>query len=120
MKKMMKAVATIDEYIALYPEEIQVLLKKMRQTIAKAAPKAEEAIRYGIPTYRLHNKNLVHFGAFKTHIGFFPTASGVKAFKKELAEYKCSKGTIQFPLDERLPLTLVTKITKFRVGERAK
>jgi uncharacterized protein YdhG (YjbR/CyaY superfamily) len=88
----------------------------MRVTIKKAAPKATEAIRYGIPTYVL-NGNLVHFGAFKKHIGFFPSPSAITAFKKELIAYKTSKGTIQFLLSEPIPYTLIAKIAKFRVLE---
>lgn len=114
----MKAYRDIDSYIAAYPKDVQTLLKKMRSTLKKAAPKAEEKISYGIPTLTFHG-NLVHYGAFKTHIGFFPASSGVSAFKKELSKYKTSKGTIQFPLDKTLPLTLVTKITKFRVKENS-
>lgn len=84
--------------------------------VRKAAPEAEEAISYGIPTFKLHG-NLVHFAAFKNHIGFFPAPSGIAAFKKELAAYKGAKGSVQFPLDQPLPLALITKIVKFRVKE---
>src|SRR2546427_6435791 len=97
---------TIDEYIKTFPEDVQTILEKMRQTIRKAAPEAEEAISYQIPTFKL-NGNLVHFAAFKKHIGFFPTARGVEAFKKELSRYKGSKGTVRFPLDEPVPYGLV-------------
>ena len=107
---------TVDSYIEGYPKNVQRLLKQMRQTIRKAAPKAEETISYGIPTFRLKG-NLVHFGAFTRHIGFFPTSSGVKAFRKELTPYKISAGTIQFPLDKPLPLNLVERIVRFRVRE---
>lgn len=112
----MKNYKDIDSYIAAYPKDAQALLNVVRATIKKAAPKAEEKISYGIPTFTL-NGNLVHFGAFKTHIGFFPGASGVASFKKELSIYKTSKGTIQLPLDKKLPLPLITKIVKFRVKE---
>lgn len=112
----MKTFKTIDAYIADYPKDVQKLLKAMRATIKKAAPKATETIKYGLPTFVLSG-NLVHFGGFKKHIGFFPTPSGITAFKKELAKYKTSKGTIQFTFDEPLPLGLITKITKFRVGQ---
>ena len=112
----MKTYKNIDSYIKDYPPQVQVLLRKMRATIKKAAPKAEEAMSYGIPTFTLRG-NLVHFGGFKNHIGFFPTSSGVVAFRKELSAYKTSKGTIQFPLDTPLPLGLVTKIVKYRVKE---
>jgi uncharacterized protein YdhG (YjbR/CyaY superfamily) len=110
---------SIDAYIAGYPKNVQVILQKLRATIKKAAPKAEEAISYGIPTFKL-NGNLVHFGGFKKHVGFFPASSGVRFFKKELSAYKTSKGTIQFPLDQPLPLGLVAKITKFRIRENMK
>lgn len=112
----MKKYADIDLYVAHYPKDVQLLLRKMRTTIAKAAPKAEEAISYGIPTYKF-NGNLVHFGAFKDHVSFFPTSSGTAAFKKEILKYKVTKGTIQFPLDKPLPLGLITKIVRFRVKE---
>ncbi len=113
---MKTAVNNIDEYIAGFPPEIQKLLKQMRLTIAKAAPAAEEAIRYAIPTFILHG-NLVHFAAFKNHIGFYPAPSGIEAFKKEVAEYEAGKGSLQFPLDKPLPLGLVTKIVKYRVAQ---
>lgn len=112
----MKSHETIDAYIKDYPEEIQVLLQKMREVIHKAAPRASEAIKYGIPTFVFHG-NLVHFGAFKTHISFFPASSGVLAFKNELVKYKTAKGTIQLPLDKSLPIGLIQKIVKFRVKE---
>ena len=108
----------IDAYIANYPPDIQELLQQMRATIRKAAPDAEEAISYQIPTFKLHG-NLVHFAAFKDHISFFPTSSGIAAFEKELSAYKRAKGTAQFPLDKPLPLNLVTRIVKFRVKENA-
>jgi uncharacterized protein YdhG (YjbR/CyaY superfamily) len=115
----MKKVTTIDEYIALYPKETQVLLNKIRATIHKAAPKAEEAMKYGIPTFVL-NVNLVHFGGFKKHIGFYPAPSGIKKFQKELSKYEGAKGSVKFPIDKPLPLTLITKIVKFRVKENSK
>ncbi len=110
------SITTIDEYISGYPKEVQKLLNQMRKTIRKAAPKAEEAIKYGIPTFVLEG-NLVHFGGAKNHIGFYPGASPINVFKKQLKEYKTSKGTIQFPLDQPLPLDLVTDIVKFRIKE---
>ncbi|HSW89576.1 MAG TPA: DUF1801 domain-containing protein [Patescibacteria group bacterium] len=113
----MKKCVTIDEYIADFPKEVQSLLQKMRATIHKAAPQAIEAISYGIPTFKLNGKNLVHFGGFKDHVSFFPTGEGVSAFAKELSVYKVSKGTIQFPLDSTLPYELIGKITKHRVKE---
>ncbi len=88
----------------------------MRSTIAKAAPKADEAISYGMPTFKLQG-NLVHFAGYKNHIGFYPAPSGIVNFAEDLKKYQTSKGAIQFPIDEKLPLALVTKIVKFRVKE---
>jgi len=112
----MKSVAAgnIDEYIAGFPAPIQQLLEEMRATIRKAAPAAQEAIKYAIPTFTL-NGNLVHFAAFKNHIGFYPAPGGIEAFKKELSAYEGSKGTIRFPFDKPLPLALISKIVKYRV-----
>lgn len=115
----MNTYANIDEYIQEFPSDVQVLLEKIRKSITKAAPEATEAISYGIPTFKL-NGNLVHFGGFAHHIGFFPGAEAVEVFAKELTAYKTSKGTIQFPLDVPLPLKLVTKIVKFRVEQNKK
>ena len=109
-------IASIDEYIASFAKDIQKLLISMRSTIGKAAPGAEEAMKYGLPTFVI-NGNLVHFGAFKNHIGFYPTPSGIVKFKKELASYEQSKGAVRFPFGQPLPLSLVTKIVKFRVTE---
>ncbi len=109
----------IDEYIARYPQDIQAILQKIRAIIHEAAPEAEEAISYQIPTFRLKG-NMVHFAAFKDHISFFPTSSGVEAFKRELSVYSGSKGTIHFPLDQPLPFDLIEKIVKFRVAENTK
>ena len=108
----------IDEYIAAFPKDTQKLLKDLRATIKKAAPKAEEAIKYAIPTF-VQGGNLVHFAAYKRHIGFYPSPGPIREFKKELAKYEQSKGAIRFPLDEPLPLTLITKIVKFRIQESA-
>src|SRR5712692_6571088 len=113
MNATKKQVKTIDEYIKTFPEDVQSILEKMRQTIRKAAPEAEEAISYQMPTFKL-NGNLVHFAAFKNHVSFFPTARGVEAFKKELSRFKGSRGTVQFPLDRPIPYDLVRKITVFR------
>lgn len=112
----MKSYASIDAYIKNFPAATQRQLKLLRKTIQAAAPDAGEAIKYGIPTFTFHG-NLVHFGAFKTHLSFFPTSSPITAFKKELAKYETAKGTIQLPLDKPLPLRLITKIVKFRVKE---
>jgi len=108
--------ATIDEFIAGFPEDVQVILQKIRTTIQKAAPSAKEAINYGIPTFTL-NGNLVHFSAFKNHIGFYPTPGALLAFKKELASYKGAKGSVQFPFDKPIPYSLISKIVKYRVKE---
>jgi len=110
---------TIDEYIAGFPKDVQERLQQVRATIRKAAPKAEEAISYGIPTFKINGKNLVHFGGFKNHVGFYPTPSGLTAFEKELSAYQAGKGSAQFPHDEKLPLSLITKIVKFRLEESA-
>jgi len=117
MKEQFK---TIDAYIKAFPEDTQRILEKMRQTIRRAAPEAEEAIAYQIPTFKLNGKNLVHFAAFKNHIGFYPTPSGIEAFKKELSSYKGAKGSVQFPLDKPIPYDLVKKIVIFRVKENRK
>ena len=116
METRKKPPATIDDYIAQFPRDIQEKLQELRQAIREAAPKATETIRYQIPTFQLKG-NLVHFAAFKGHLSFFPTSSGVAAFEKELSGYKTSKGTIQFPLDKPIPLDLVRKIVAFRVRE---
>ena len=108
---------TIDAYVATFPKEVRVILEKIRQTIRKEAPDAVEAISYQIPTFKLNGKNLVHFAAWKDHIGFYATPSGNAAFKKELSKYKVAKGSIQFQLDEPIPFDLVTKIVMFRVKE---
>jgi uncharacterized protein YdhG (YjbR/CyaY superfamily) len=106
----------IDEYIARFPDNIQEILKKLRQTIKEAAPEAAEKISYSMPAFYL-NGNLVYFAAFKDHVSFFPTGSGVKAFEKELSGYSISKGTIRFPLDKPVPYDLIKKIVQFRVKE---
>ena len=107
---------SIDEYIESFPSEVQDVLRKLRQTIRTAAPEAEETISYRMPAFRL-NGCLVYFAAFKNHIGFYPTSSGIRAFKKELSQYSGSKGTVRFPLGKPLPLTLISRIVKFRVAE---
>ncbi|HEY3388044.1 MAG TPA: DUF1801 domain-containing protein [Prolixibacteraceae bacterium] len=107
---------TIDEYIGSFPPEIQILLEQVRKTIREAAPEAEEAIKYAMPTFVL-NGNLVHFAAFKNHIGFYPVPSGIEAFKKELSVYKGAKGSVQFPLDKPMPVGLISEIVSFRVAE---
>ena len=106
----------IDNYIASFPEETQMVLDKMRDIIKKAAPKAVEVISYGMPAFKMHGV-LVFFAAWKTHIGFYPHSSGIAAFKKELSIYKNSKGAVQFPMEKPLPAGLITKIVKFRIKE---
>ncbi len=112
-----KKPSTIDEYIASFPDDVQGILETMRRTIKKAAPTAEETIRYQMPTFKLNGKNLVHFAAFKHHIGFYPIPSGITAFQKELSVYKQGKGSVQFPLDKPMPYDLVKRIVLFRVNE---
>lgn len=112
----MNAYSTIDEYIALFPPATQELLKKMRALIHEIVPEAQEKISYGIPTFTLYG-NLVHFGGFKDHISFFPTSSGIEAFKNELTAYKTARGTVQFPLDRPIPWELIARMVKFRVEE---
>ncbi len=116
MKAASKAPTTIDEYIAGFPPDIQAILEKVRATIAKAAPGATEAIKYRLPTFVMKG-NLVHFGAFKEHIGFYALPSGHAKFQKELAKYKSGKGSVQFPLDKPMPYDFITQIVKFRVEE---
>ncbi len=113
------ASASVDEYIAQFPAEIQKTMQEIRAAIRAAAPGAKEIISYQIPCYYL-NGDLVYFGGFKDHISFFPTSSGVAAFKDELAPYVTSKGTIQFPLDRPIPLDLITRIVEFRLAENMK
>jgi len=112
-----KQFGTIDEYIETFPKQVQSILERLRQTIRKAAPEAVETISYQIPTFKLNGKNLVHFAAFKSHVGFYPTPSGIKAFEKELSALKQAKGSVQFPLDRPIPYDLVKRIVAFRVKE---
>ena len=116
MKTKPAAPQTIDQYIAGFPEDTQKILEKIRATIQKAAPDAAEAIKYQMPTFTLKG-NLVHFAAFKKHVGFYPVPTGIEKFKKELSVYKGAKGSVQFPLDQPMPYGLITKIVKFRVEE---
>ncbi len=111
-----KSFTSIDEYIESFPKETQKILREIRATIKAAAPQAEEKISYQMPTFFL-NGNLIHFAAFKNHIGLYPTPSGTEAFKEEIAKYKAAKGSIQLPLDEPMPLNLISRIVKFRVAE---
>ena len=109
----------VDEFIAAYPKDVQVILKKIRATIKKTAPKAEEVISYRMPAYKFQGM-LLYFSAFKHHIGFYPTASGISNFKKELSGYKGARGSVQFPLDKPIPYTIIKEIVKFRVEENVK
>ncbi|MBK7569352.1 MAG: DUF1801 domain-containing protein [Bacteroidetes bacterium] len=110
------APANIDEYIFPFPSETQKKLEQIRQLIQKLAPKAKEVISYGMPAFKL-NSVIVYFAGYKHHIGFYPTSTGIKNFEKEFAKYKWSKGAVQFPLDEPLPVALITKIVKFKIKE---
>ena len=114
MKSKQTLPRNIDEYIAGFPSDVQDRLQKIRRTIKKAAPDAEEAIKYRMPTFTL-NGNLVHFAAYKNHIGFYPAPVGIEAFKKELSAYEGAKGSVRFPLDQPVPLGLIGRIVKFRV-----
>jgi uncharacterized protein YdhG (YjbR/CyaY superfamily) len=116
MKTNKKAPRTIDEYIAGFPEDIQALLQKVRKTIHTAAPDAEEKISYQMPTFYLKG-NLVHFAAFKNHIGFYPAPTGIEEFTKELSPYAGGKGSARFPLDKPIPYDLIRRIVRFRVKE---
>lgn len=119
MGKSRTAPKSIDEYIKTFPGDIQEKLKAMRKAVHAAAPEAEEKISYQMPTFYLKG-NLVHFAAFKNHIGFYPAPSGIQVFQKELSVYKSSKGAVQFPIDQPLPLALVARIVKFRVSENSR
>ena len=110
---------SIDDYISTFPEEIQKLLEELRATIKAAAPEAVEKISYQVPTFDLKG-NLVHFAAYKKHIGFYPTPSGIQAFKRELSIYESAKGSVQFPIDKPIPYELIKKIVIFRVKENLK
>lgn len=110
--------ANVDDYITGFPPEVQEVLQRVRDTIRKAAPAAEETIAYAMPAYKL-NGTLVYFAGYKSHVGFYATPTGHEAFKKELSKYKEGKGSVQFPLDEPMPLKLIEKIVKFRVKENA-
>lgn len=116
MKTAKASPRDIDEYIAGFPRDVQGILKRTRATIKKAAPDAEEAIKYRIPTFVL-NENLVHFAAFKNHMGFYPGPSGIEAFQDKLSSYESAKGSVQFPFDRPIPFGLIEQIVKFRVKE---
>ena len=119
MEANRKQPITIDAYIAGFPEETQLILQKVRKTIREAAPDATEAISYGMPTFKL-NGNLVHFAAYKHHIGFYPAPSGIERFKEPLSKYKSAKGSVQFQLNEPIPYALIMEIVAFRRRENKK
>jgi uncharacterized protein YdhG (YjbR/CyaY superfamily) len=112
-------IKTIDDYIAACPENVREQLRELRATIRAAAPEAQEKISYQMPTFAL-NGNLIHFAAYKNHIGIYPTPSGITEFKEALAGYKQAKGSVQFPLTQPLPLELIAQIVRFRVQENLK
>jgi uncharacterized protein YdhG (YjbR/CyaY superfamily) len=114
---MRKQFGTIDEYIKTFPTDVQNILEKMRETIRKTAPEAIEAISYQMPTFKLNGKNLVHFAAFKNHVGFYPIPSSIEAFRRELSQYKQGKGSVQFPVDKPIPYDLVEAVVRYRVKE---
>ena len=116
MRDDQPAAKNIDDYIAGFPPDVQKTLQKVRATIKRAAPQADETISYQMPTFKLEG-NLVHFAAFKNHIGLYPTPSGTERFRKELSSYETGKGSIRFPLDKPIPYDLIAKIVKFRVRE---
>lgn len=118
-KQTMEGFQTIDDYILQFPGEVGKLLSELRSVIRAAAPDASEKISYQMPTFYYHG-NLVHFAAYKNHIGFYPTPSGITAFAEELGKYKSSKGAVQFPLNQPIPFTLISKIVTFRVEENKK
>jgi uncharacterized protein YdhG (YjbR/CyaY superfamily) len=116
MRVMSKRYISVDEYLADQPEETRVLLEELRTIIKKAAPQTTERISYNMPAYDL-NGILVYFAGYKGHIGFYPTASGIREFQQKIAKFENSKGAIRFPLDKPLPKTLITQIVKFRQKE---
>lgn len=111
------APTTIDEYIASFPPDTQTVLNQIRATISQVAPEAVETISYGMPTFKYQGKPLVYFAAFKNHIGLYSLPTGNEAFKEEFARYKTGKGSVQFPLNEPMPLALITRVVEFRVRE---
>jgi uncharacterized protein YdhG (YjbR/CyaY superfamily) len=116
MESNMSGFSAIDEYIASFPERVQVKLQELRAVIKAAAPEAEEKISYQMPTF-FQQGNLVHFAAYKNHIGFYPAPRGIEAFAEELSVYAGSKGAVRFPIDKPLPMDLISRIVKFRVAE---
>ena len=109
--------ASVDAYLATFPESVQKNLERIRMAVIHAAPKAEETISYGMPAFRYKGKVIIYFAGYKNHIGFYPMPAAIIAFKKELSIYKSSKGAVQFPLDKPLPSALITKMVKYRIAE---
>lgn len=116
----MKTYSSIEEHIASFSPQRQAILEEIRETIHHTCPKATETIKYGIPTFQLNGKSLVHFAGYEGHIGFYPSPNGMEEFKKELKPYATGQGTAQFSWDKPLPLELITKITKYRMNEMEK
>lgn len=114
---MKKGISTVEDYIAEFPKDVQKKLQLVRKTILKNAPNAIESISYGMPAYKLNKKPLVYFGGFAKHIGFYATPTGHQKFESQLSNYKQGKGSVQFPLNEELPIDLITDIVVFRVNE---
>ena len=117
MKTNASAPRDVDEYIAGFPNEVRTILEKVRTTIRKAAPGAQEKISYRIPTFTLDGKYLIYFAAFQKHVGLYPAPRGAEEFKEQLAAYGGGKGTVQFPFDKPIPFGLITRIVKFRINE---
>jgi uncharacterized protein YdhG (YjbR/CyaY superfamily) len=119
MERNKSTFESIDEYISKFSPEVQEILKTLRKVIKESAPDADEKISYQMPTFALYG-NLVHFAAYKNHIGFYPAPSAIDAFKQELAPYKSAKGSVQFPIEKPLPYDLISKMVKFRAAENIK
>lgn len=117
MKPDSASVASIDDHIAGFPDEVQTILREIRRTIREVEPAFEETIRYGIPTFRLNDKNVIHFAGHKNHVGLYPAPRESEEFRAELSAYKGGKGTVQFPLFEPIPFDLIRRIVEFRVRE---
>ena len=111
---------SMDEYIASFPEDVQKILEELRRTIQAAAPEAEEKISYNIPTFTLNGKYLIYFAGWKNHISIYPIPTGSEAFNKQVSKYVEGKGTLKFPLNKPIPLTLITKMVKLKVTENLK
>jgi uncharacterized protein YdhG (YjbR/CyaY superfamily) len=119
MEKKKQGPQTVDEYIRMFPKDVQAKLESIRQLVRKLAPEAQEKISYQMPTFYLDG-NLVHFAAFNKHIGFYPTPSGIEAFQKELSKFKNAKGSVQFPMDRALPMALIKRMVKYRLEKNRK